>query len=217
MGEVGNGISREGAQLERLQALRFIAAAAIVVRHIFMELDQHGIAYEMRDAFAAVPWGAGVDVFFVISGFVITFGAVAKEPSARASGNFIVRRLIRLWPTYALFTVLMLVAMVFVPDVLEHPTIDPAHTAASFAFIPWPEPGDGHYYPVLGQGWTLNYEMFFYVCFAATMFAPPRYRAALLWTGGVALVVAGLIWRLPAPLHWPPASRLQSTVKVGTM
>ena len=202
MGEAGNAVRRDSAQLDRLQTLRFIAAAAIVMRHTFMELDQHGIPYAMSDAFNAVPWGAGVDVFFVISGFVITFGAVEKAPSARASGDFIVRRLIRLWPTYALFTLLMLAAMVAIPGVLEHPTIDPAHTAASLAFIPWPEPGDGAYYPVLGQGWTLNYEMFFYVCFAATMFAAPRYRAALLWAGGIALIIAGLIWRLPAPLHF---------------
>ncbi len=193
---------RPDSQLDRLQALRFIAAAAIVVRHAFMELEQHGIAFPGRDLMLAIPWGAGVDVFFVISGFVITFGAVGKEPSAGAAGDFIVRRLIRLWPTYALFTVLMLVAMAVIPDMLNHSTIDPAHTAASFAFIPWPEPGDGEFYPVLGQGWTLNYEMFFYLCFAVTMLAPSRFRAGMLWAGGVSLVVAGLIWNLPAPLHF---------------
>lgn len=201
-GHAGEGMNRSKPQLERLQALRFIAAAAIVVRHTFMELDQHAIAFPMRDVLMAIPWGAGVDVFFVISGFVITFGSVEKAPSAAASGDFLVRRLIRLWPTYALFTVLMLVAMAVIPDTLNHPTIDPAHTAASFAFIPWPEPGDGAYYPVLGQGWTLNYEMFFYVCFAAAMFVPSRFRAALLWAGGVTLVTAGFIWKLPAPLHF---------------
>jgi len=195
-------MSRPDSQLDRLQALRFIAAAAIVVRHAFMELEQHGIVFPGRDFMLAVPWGAGVDVFFVISGFVITFGAVGKQPSAGAAGDFIVRRLIRLWPTYALFTVLMLVAMAILPDMLNHSTIDPAHTAASFAFIPWPEPGDGAYYPVLGQGWTLNYEMFFYVCFAATMFAPARLRPAILWAGGVSLIAAGLIWKLPPPLHF---------------
>lgn len=202
MDNPGKSMNRADSQLDRLQALRFIAAAAIVVRHVFMELEQHGIAFPGRDLLLAVPWGAGVDVFFVISGFVITFGAVGKEPSAGAAGDFIVRRLIRLWPTYALFTALMLVAMAVIPGMLNHPTIDPAHTAASFAFVPWPEPGDGEFFPVLGQGWTLNYEMFFYVCFAATMFAPARFRAAMLWAGGIALVVAGLIWRLPAPLHY---------------
>lgn len=198
----GKSIVRADSQLDRLQALRFIAAAAIVVRHVFMELEQHGINFAGRDSMLAIPWGAGVDVFFVISGFVITFGAVGKEPSAGAAGDFILRRLIRLWPTYALFTVLMLIAMAVIPGMLNHPTIDPAHTVASFAFIPWPEPGDGLFFPVLGQGWTLNYEMFFYACFAATMLAPSRFRAAILWAGGIALVAAGLIWKLPAPLHF---------------
>lgn len=202
MGSVGRSAISSHTQLERLQTLRFVAAAAIVVRHIFMELDQHGIAFPLRDALSAIPWGAGVDVFFVISGFVITFGAFGKKPSADAAGDFLMRRLIRLWPTYALFTVLMLVAMVIIPDTLNHPTIDPAHTAASFAFIPWPEPGDGAFYPVLGQGWTLNYEMFFYACFAGTMLAPSRFRSAILWAGGVALIAAGLVWNLPQPLRF---------------
>ena len=152
----GKSIPGADARLDRLQTLRFLAATAIVVRHVFMELEQHGIVFFGRDNVLAIPWGAGVDVFFVISGFVITFGAVDKGSSAGAAGDFIVRRLIRLWPTYAFFTALMLVAMAVVPAMLNHSTIDPAHTAASFAFIPWPEPGDGSFYPVLGQGWTLN-------------------------------------------------------------
>lgn len=196
-------MDRADPLLERLQALRFLAAAAVVIRHIFMELEQHGVAFPLRDIALQIPWGAGVDVFFVISGFVITVSAVDKPQSAGAAGDFIVRRLIRLWPTYALFTALMLVAMAAIPDNLNHPTIDPAHTAASFVFLPWPEPGDAALYPVLGQGWTLNYEMFFYACFAGVMLAPARHRIGMLWAGGVALVLAGLVWKLPLPLgYW---------------
>ena len=91
MGEAGNAVRRDSAQLDRLQTLRFIAAAAIVVRHTFMELDQHAIAFPMRDVVMAIPWGAGVDVFFVISGFVITFGSVEKAPSAAASMTLVAR------------------------------------------------------------------------------------------------------------------------------
>lgn len=193
-------MQRSELRLDRLQSLRFVAAAAIVIRHIFLEVDQHGVEFPFRDAFMQVPWGAGVDVFFVISGFVITISALHKPQSAGTAGDFIVQRLIRLWPTYALFTLLMLAAMFAIPGALDHPVIDPAHTTASFLFFPWPEPGDALLYPVLGQGWTLNFEMFFYTCFAATLLAPQRYRLAILLGGGIALVTAGALFRLPLPL-----------------
>ncbi len=164
------------AQLDRLQALRFIAAAAIVVRHVFMELEQ-------RHQFQLDGIPSAGDSVGRWRGRVLRNQRVRHHirlplersplPALRVISSS--AGLIRLWPTYALFTVLMLIAMAVIPGMLNHPTIDPAHTVASFAFIPWPEPGDGLFFPVLGQGWTLNYEMFFYACFAATMLAPSRF------------------------------------------
>jgi exopolysaccharide production protein ExoZ len=62
------------------------------------------------------------------------------------------------------------------------------HVFGSFAFIPHRSPSDGGLWPVLVQGWTLNYEMFFYVLFAVLLpLASGRRFAAL------AVMLAGLV------------------------
>lgn len=67
------------------------------------------------------------------------------------------------------------------------------HVFGSFTFIPHVSPSDGGTWPVLVQGWTLNYEMFFYVLFAAVLFLPAARRfLALVLLFGV-LVGFGLV------------------------
>lgn len=193
---------KPSGEIGRLQALRFFAAGIVLVRHVFMEMDQHDLHVAGQDQWLDIPWGAGVDIFFVISGFIIFYGSGDKTAGGPSASDFFVRRLIRLWPTYALFSLLMLAAVLLAPSFLERSTLDGSFVAASFAFIPWPRPDDGAYYPLLGQGWTLNYEMFFYTCFALVLLAPPRFRVSALIAGGATLVVAGLLLPLPQPLAY---------------
>jgi peptidoglycan/LPS O-acetylase OafA/YrhL len=71
--------------------------------------------------------------------------------------------------------------------------------AASFLFIPWPRPS-GEFEPLLRPGWTLNYEMFFYVAFAVCMAL--RRRTAVVATAGLVLaaVALGGATRWPQPI-----------------
>ncbi|MFZ2994728.1 acyltransferase family protein [Sphingobium sp.] len=186
--------------IRRLQTLRFVAAAAVLVGHSLMELAQHNIGRNMLAALGSLPWGMGVDIFFVISGFIIAHASLELPSAPGVTSKFILNRFIRVWPPYAFFTALMLIAVLAVPSFLKHARLDVEHIAASFAFLPWPRPDDGRYYPLLGQGWTLNYEMFFYLSFALTLLLPPRWRAALLCCAGGILVAAGQMWHLPQPL-----------------
>jgi exopolysaccharide production protein ExoZ len=188
--------------IRRLQALRFIAAALVLIGHTFMEAVQHAMPLGAAAKLSALPWGIGVDIFFVISGFIITTASIDKPPTLSAVIDFIVHRVIRIWPAYAFFTGLMLVAVLLVPSFLRHAVLDPAYTIASFLFVPWPRPGDGRPYPLLGQGWTLNYEMFFYVSFALVLFLPRRMRVAALCLGGAALIALGQTIDLPLPLSF---------------
>jgi peptidoglycan/LPS O-acetylase OafA/YrhL len=81
--------------------------------------------------------------------------------------------------------------------VLTHPNLDPMHIVTSFLFIPWVRPDDGRMFPLLGQGWTLNYEMFFYTCFALALLLPRAMRVPALVGGGILLILAGLTLPLP--------------------
>jgi peptidoglycan/LPS O-acetylase OafA/YrhL len=140
-------------------------------------------SYRMFDSF---PWGAGVDLFFIISGFIIAHIAFGVEPGLRSVTDFLVRRLIRIAPIYWFYTSLMVVAIILFPGNVKNFSLSFGHYLASVAFLPYPRPVDGMLRPVLGQGWTLNYEMFFYLVAAVALLAS-RNRRALLVCGLVGL------------------------------
>lgn len=167
-----------------LQYMRALAALLVVLYHgqtIWNEFATQKLA--LFDAGAG-----GVDVFFVISGLIMW---VTTRDDRHSAGAFIRNRLIRIVPLYWLMTAFKL-ALVLALPFLTDLQLEPAHVAASFAFVAWPEPGTGIYAPLLQPGWTLNLEMFFYVAFAAALWLPVRYRPLAI-CGFLALcTVAGL-------------------------
>jgi peptidoglycan/LPS O-acetylase OafA/YrhL len=96
----------------------------------------------------------GVDIFFVISGFIIAY-VVSKN-----TNQFLLKRVIRIVPLYILATIVMTITVLVFPNVIRSTTISLQGFVKSIFFIPGPE---NRGQPILGQGWTLNYEMFFYL------------------------------------------------------
>jgi peptidoglycan/LPS O-acetylase OafA/YrhL len=165
--------------LTNIQILRFFAAAAVLVGHA-------GDLF-LPDAaqLHAIPWSAGVDVFFVISGFVMTYLTQGQFGQSGAPRAFLVRRVIRIAPPYWMFTTLMIAAVMLFGEHVRNTRLDPAVIATSYLFIPWPRP-DGQLNPLLSQGWTLNYEAFFYLAFAMALF----FKRGLWWLAGGFLLLA---------------------------
>jgi peptidoglycan/LPS O-acetylase OafA/YrhL len=96
----------------------------------------------------------GVDIFFIISGFIIAY--MVSENTE----NFLVKRIIRIAPLYVLATIAMTMTVAFFPNLIRSTTISLSGFIKSILFIPGPE---NRGQPILGQGWTLNYEIFFYL------------------------------------------------------
>lgn len=117
----------------------------------------------------------GVDIFFVISGFVIVISSSRGGANQTSFREFMRRRFVRIVPLYWMFTLLA-----FVFGSLRGKHYGLVYLVCSLLFVPC-QVGDPHgiYFPVLGVGWSLNYEMFFYVCFAACI-ALKRYPYLLL-------------------------------------
>ena len=148
--------------LFNVQLLRFLAAFAILFTHTI------SVVMPTSPLVSAIPWVGGVDIFFVISGFIMTWMTNGQFGSRAAAADFLKRRIIRVVPPYWFFTLVTVAAVVAAGGRIKNVTWDSAHILSSLAFMPWPRV-DGALVPILPQGWTLNYEAFFYLAFAACM------------------------------------------------
>jgi exopolysaccharide production protein ExoZ len=118
---------------------------------------------------------SGVDVFFVISGFIMWITTCDKHYSPK---QFVQNRLIRIVPLYWVFTSFTVGVMLLFPSSMQSGVFDLSHVVKSYLFIPALNPGTGEMMPVIPPGWTLNYEMLFYCVFAMVLTLQIRYRAA---------------------------------------
>ena len=191
---------RDGHRLVLLQVLRALAALAVLLGHVQGIILSGGAAVGTRPwTLARLPGGFGVDLFFAISGFIIL---TSSAPDAGVSGGrvrFFRKRAVRLVPLYWLAT------LVFLPILLAGrvgPRGDLASAlAASLLFIPHAAVvGPVGVFPVYDLGWTLNFEMFFYVVFGL-------FLSRSIGTAGFAsasllvfLVIVGSAWSAAGPL-----------------
>jgi len=132
---------------------------------------------------------AGVDVFFVISGFIIWTIGSGEEASP---GVFFWRRLTRVAPTYWLATGVVIGIATLWPSLMRQVTLSPAHIALSLAFVQHIDPR-GLPFPVLPPGWSLDYEAVFYGLFTLVLFAPRDMRFRLLLSALGGAVVFGVL------------------------
>lgn len=195
------------ATLHNVQAVRFFAAMMVLVSHLQHEVP----SVRGLDVANYVPWSpvwlaGGVDIFFVISGFIMYHIAARSFGTPHAAREFLKRRLLRIVPPYWFFTTAMVAAMILLSAHVAHRIISPAHVAASYVFLPWTNPY-GQFYPVLMLGWTLNFEMLFYGIFAASLNFPRRFGLAFIAAVISGLALSGLLvdFRGGALAAWPIA------------
>ncbi len=152
-------------KIHSIQFLRAFAAILVVLQHSIHEVNEVGAASLTGVPFV-VDGTFGVEIFFVISGFIMH--ALAK-PRLGMPGywwKFLLERALRIAPVYWIATTLFIVAAALFPSQITHASIAPAHALASYLFIPYARPGDGNFSPILALGWSLNYEMVFYALFS---------------------------------------------------
>ncbi len=160
------------AEFRGVQALRGLAALMVVAFHA-TQVWSRGVASD-PDLLSWQNGFAGVDIFFVISGFVMTVSSIGKKGGAHPARNFMERRLVRIVPLYWLVTACVLLKLWLVrlhPELQnsgEHVAISLPYVVSSFLFVPY-QNSLGLVQPLLSVGWTLSFEMFFYLLFAAAL------------------------------------------------
>jgi peptidoglycan/LPS O-acetylase OafA/YrhL len=130
---------------------------------------------------------AGVDLFFVISGFIMVFTTGRKPLGPLAFLGARVRRIVPLYWTVTL--AVFLVALV-APRLTQNTEADLPHLIGSLLFLPV-QRADGTLRPTVFVGWTLNFEMAFYVLFALGLMARRRWLGVAATVGALVAAVAG--------------------------
>lgn len=148
-----------------IQLLRFFAAFIVTFGHAQLHVASRGFAGPAFSAFDPFDFRAGVDIFFVISGFVMYYVSSTNFARAGYPTHFLGRRFIRILPLYWTTTGAMLLVVLLAPSFVQHPLLSWEQVVCSFFFLPYSPPSKGYPFPLVGVGWTLNYEMFFYFCF----------------------------------------------------
>lgn len=160
-----------------IQSLRAVAALLVMAHHLTSGKFLLG--------------AAGVDIFFIISGFIM--GANNSDSSAKL---FILKRLIRVTPLYWLLTFAM--CGLSLTNSLTNFKFDSASLLKSLFFIPYSDQF-GNTWPLVIPGWTLNMEVFFYFIFAfGLIFRSSQLFVALIL---LALVLAGQFFD-PGNIAW---------------
>lgn len=157
-------------RLHALQYLRAVAALAVVYSHTVIQVADY-------EQYLTEAGSFGVDIFFVISGFIMIF---ISKPDDRPAG-FMVNRIRRVVPLYWFFTFLMAAILLLMPSVFKATVFDLKALLLSLGFIPfWSLAHPHEAWPILAPGWSLNFEMYFYLVFALSLFFSERYRIAFM-------------------------------------
>jgi len=160
-----------------IQYLRAAAALAVVFFHAAEKTGHH-----------FTIGAAGVDVFFVISGFIMW---VISDRRPVTPLEFIRDRARRIVPVYWLATAVMVAGAL--AGLFPNLVLSLEHVLASLFFVPARSPSSGEVWPVLVQGWTLNFEMLFYLVFAGSLVLPRNWRLPAMSGLFLALVIAGRV------------------------
>lgn len=173
--------------LDWIQLLRGVAALMVVLAHAryaLLNTDSYALADQLFR-----PGAMGVDLFFLISGFIMCYSTARSDGSPAYALRFLLKRWARVWPVYAVVTLLAIFVL--------HGGLDYFHYGDqrkafwhSLAMLPV-NPHHAPYFDLtLGVGWTLEFEMYFYLVFAACLlFGRLRWLALAAWIGVTVFVL----------------------------
>lgn len=171
-------------KLENIQALRGVAVLLVVFCHLQVierKYSPTGIFLPDWLDYAI----ASVDLFFVISGFVIATVTRGQFQSLQAAGRFMFQRVTRIYPPYWFYSTIVLIIWFYNPEMVNSAQGNQVNLLASFLILPQ------DLLPLVMVGWTLVHEMYFYIVIAVFMPIIPEYRLPVLLVLWALIVIGG--------------------------
>lgn len=188
-----------------LQALRAFAAVAVVLHHALRASTVNAPADlpllpSLLPAWLIEAGAGGVDVFFILSGFLMVYISGSYVQGRRPVSHFLQQRVLRVWPMYVLVTLYALK-----PALLQWWATGERGFNLSAerlgGLLLLPSFNERHLIqPIVGVGWTLSYEALFYLCFAAAILLARQHLFAALCAVLAAAFGVGLL--LPQSSVW---------------
>lgn len=178
--------------LYSIQALRGLAALMVVFYHARYLFDSPSLERAFRNG------AGGVDIFFVISGFVIYLTGRKLPPR-----TFMVRRIVRIVPLYWFFLTLKLVMALAGVSGSRSLNLSSSYILSGYFFTPAYDRSN-EALPLIVAGWTLNFEMYFYLIAAAVLALRPKHFLAL--TSGA--IIIGITVGIPPLLSGNPPAQI---------
>jgi len=165
--------------LDILQIFRGIAALMIVLCHFAGSLKfYHGVSYESLDYFRAIG-KYGIDFFFILSGFIITYSSHGKYNQLNSFKNYIKNRLLRIYVPYLPIGIFMLIIYHLLPGFSNSNRV--ISTLTSLTLFP-------HGNPALSVAWTLSFELCFYLLFSLSFFSKKLWNYfVLIWLAWIVI------------------------------
>ncbi|MBI2331083.1 MAG: acyltransferase [Chloroflexi bacterium] len=170
-------------KLQNIQALRGVAVLSVVFFHLALIEKRYGGANSVLPEF--FNFGMfGVDLFFVISGFVMVTVTRGKFQSLKHSLLFLYHRISRIYPLYWVYTTVALIVFLVQPSWVNSSQGNQVNILASYLLLP------ANLLPLVQVGWTLIHEMYFYLVFFVIMlFLPERLLTVAMLVWGVVVVI----------------------------
>ncbi len=189
-----------------LDSLRGIAVSLVIAFHVFKRaayFTKHE-ALQFVSSLSYIGW-LGVDIFFVLSGFLITSILLKTRDENSYFKNFYARRALRIFPLYFVFITIILVFM---------PSLDPAFTPQISRALPylllyqqnWMGLfSDIHLTPFLSATWSLAIEEQFYLIWPAVVYFARRETLIKISVG---VIILSILARILGVLVWPDATEV---------
>jgi hypothetical protein len=167
-------------KLPWIQALRGVAACMVVLVHSRSMLMGTALGKSAADH-VLLPMAMGVDLFFLISGFLMVWTTRDFDGSRAYARTFLLKRFARIWPLFAVMTLVALLVEHGLRGLFDRSVL-PAYLEG-LAFVPHDPAASGIYFRMaVGVAWTLCFEWYFYLVFAAAMLCGRwRYVAMAAW------------------------------------
>jgi peptidoglycan/LPS O-acetylase OafA/YrhL len=159
-------------KLNLLQVYRGIAAVLVVMFHLNQMSAERLNQVTFFNLFVA-GW-SGVDYFFVLSGFIMVYvhrSALGKKDQLK---SFLVKRAVRIYPIYWIITLTVLCFFLVIPGFAKNQDLNLGKVIVSLLLIP--QKGK----PILDVGWTLTYEIYFYLLFSLAIWLKPKRSVPIL-------------------------------------